>query len=286
MGLNNNVAKALASNAGISTALKTAKVLFGKSEQDSDWRVKLSFPKLSEFDNNSILFPLKATNGFVFPYTPQITLSGTANYESIAQTHINYPFNAYRNSEPGRISIVGDFYVENESQAQYWIAGLHYFRSITKMFAGENTGNPPVIVKLNGYGDHIFKNIPVAVSSFSISLPPDVDYIEASINPLSTAMNAVGSYFDSAGKITKKLGSNSVGNTLSKIGTLSSATSGIAGKAASLLSKNFSSGITYVPVKSTFTIDLLPMYSREKVRNFNMQSFIKGDYAKGDGGFI
>jgi hypothetical protein len=44
-----------------------------------------------------------------------------------------------------------------------------------------DAGQPPPIVKLNGYGDFVFKDIPVVVKSFTLDLPKDVDYISAMI---------------------------------------------------------------------------------------------------------
>ena len=61
---------------------------------------------------------------------------------------------------------------------------LHYLRSITKMFygAGSNTGSPPPVVKLNGYGDYVFKDVPVIVTNFTIDMPTDVDYLAVDLD--------------------------------------------------------------------------------------------------------
>jgi hypothetical protein len=99
---------------------------------------------------------------------------------------------------------------------------------MTKMFfgEGENSGSPPPIIKLSGYGDYVFNNVPVAVTQFSVELPKDVDYIPSSfLIP-----------------------------------------QGIQG----------TTGAGYVPVKSVFTVTLLPMYSRESVRKFNLNDFATG----------
>jgi hypothetical protein len=78
---------------------------------------------------------------------------------------------------------MGEFTVENSREAEYWIAAIHYLKSITKMAYGEspNKGSPPPVVKLNGYGDYVFNNVPVIVQSFNVTLPPDVDYIQANV---------------------------------------------------------------------------------------------------------
>jgi hypothetical protein len=101
----------------------------------------------------------------------------------LTPTHSNYPFNIYEGSQVDQITITGEFTCENAREAEYWIAAVHYLKSITKMAYGEssNNGSPPPIVKLNGYGDYVFNNVPVVVSQFNVTLPPDVDYINAGV---------------------------------------------------------------------------------------------------------
>ena len=145
---------------------------------DNDWRVRLSIP--STMDKTEILKPLDATNGLVFPYTPTILIQHSANYDAMQPTHSNYPFPAYQNSQIDDIVITGDFFCENAVDAQYWVATLHYLRSVTKMAYGQSTnaGSPPPLVFLNGYGDFVFPNVPVIIKTFSVDLPSDVDYIK------------------------------------------------------------------------------------------------------------
>lgn len=151
------------------------------SKKDLDWRVRLSVP--STFKTSPLLQPLLETDGFMFPYTPQIILEHSANYNSLHPTHSNYPFPAYQNSQVNAMTIIGDFFVENEIEGQYWIAATHYLRSITKMAYGasSNAGSPPPVVKLNGYGDYVFKDVPVTVQMFTVELPSDVDYIQVGL---------------------------------------------------------------------------------------------------------
>jgi hypothetical protein len=220
-----------------------------QSTQPKDWRVKLSIPPIdSIFDTSAvfssvgaqrpILAPLIETNGFIFPYTPAVTLTHSATYSSMDPIHNNYPFSAYENSKIDKITIVGDMYCENSFDAAYWIAGVHFFRTMTKMFFGDGylSGSPPPLTKLNGYGDYVFNNVPVAVTQFSVELPKDVDYIPSSFM-VPTQLQATA-------------------------------------------------GVGYVPVKSVFTVTLLPMYSRESVRKFNLNDFAAGKYlnAQGPGG--
>jgi hypothetical protein len=145
-----------------------------------DWRVRLSLPPLSYFSDSSILKPLTETNhSMVFPYTPNIFITHQARYNALQPTHSNYPFQIYEGSQVDAMVITGDFTVENAREAEYWIAAVHFLRSVTKMAYGEssNRGAPPPVLKLNGYGDFVFNNVPVVITQFNITLPPEVDYI-------------------------------------------------------------------------------------------------------------
>jgi hypothetical protein len=70
---------------------------------------------------------------------------------------------------------------------------------------------------------------------------------------------------------------------------------GVISKAAALVGINLpgssvAQGVAWAPVKSTITVTVQPLYSREQVRNFSLDRFIKGDYVLGSGnnksGFI
>lgn len=148
------------------------------SNNDLDWRVRLSVP--SNMQGGPILRPLSETNGMVFPYTPQVMIQSSAGYSEITPVHNNYPYLAYQNSRVNAMTITGEFVCENAKEGEYWIAAVHYLRSITKMSYGNssNKGAPPPVVHLNGYGDYVFKNVPVVVTEFVVDLLPSTDYIQ------------------------------------------------------------------------------------------------------------
>jgi hypothetical protein len=152
---------------------------------ENDWRVKLSVPPQYTNASNSLLSPLfEQTEGsMVFPFTPSILMSHTASYNAMQPIHTNYPFQNYQHSSVDAITIAGDFFVETAEDAEYWIATVHYLRSVTKMFygAGAERGSPPPVVRLNGYGDYVFNNVPVTVQSFQVELPTDVNYIKTGL---------------------------------------------------------------------------------------------------------
>lgn len=151
------------------------------SNNELDWRVRLSVP--STFSGSPLLAPLLETGGMVFPYTPQVLISHRASYNPITPVHSNYAYFAYQNSEVNEMTITGDFLIENALEGEYWIGVVHYLRSVTKMAYGRtsNQGAPPPVVRLNGYGDYVFKNVPVIITQFTVDLQPNVDYIQVGL---------------------------------------------------------------------------------------------------------
>ena len=150
----------------------------------NDWRVKIGVPDIATFRTSPLLEPLIETNNaVVFPITPSISVSHVANYNTFEPVHSNYPFPQYSNSRVDDISISGEFPVSNEEEARYWVAVTHFFRSVTKMLYGDtsNKGAPPPLCKLNGYGDFVFNNVPVAIVTYNTELPNNVDYIRTPI---------------------------------------------------------------------------------------------------------
>lgn len=148
-----------------------------KPGSQNDWRVKVNC-NFGLFGN--AFNRLSETGGFVFPYLPNITVSTKANYTQIDPVHNLQPFYAYKNSQVDDIQISGEFSVETELDAEYWIQGTTFFKTATRMFfgTGENVGNPPVICQLSGYGARVFAGVPVIVKSFSVDLKEDVSYMK------------------------------------------------------------------------------------------------------------
>ena len=70
--------------------------------------------------------------------------------------------------------------MQNAEDAKHWVATVNFLRTITKMFFGKEQalkGNPPPIMHLSGYGDHMFSKVPVIVNTFNVELRPGIDYI-------------------------------------------------------------------------------------------------------------
>ena len=219
----------------------------------TDWRVKLTLPQDSDLrtqffaEDNSLLLPLRNEGGVVFPLTPSVIIQHQASYNPLAVTHSNYPFYAYQNSETSALTIVGEFPVQNYEDAQAWVATLHFFRTVTKMFfGGDNAtrGNPPPILKLNGYGEYVFKNVPVVVTNFTVELTQGVDYISTSQNVQQRTLN-----YDF--------------QTIPDIERISSTDDNVPD--------------SWAPTSSIFTVQIQPVYSRDSIKNFSMKDFVKGN---------
>ena len=269
---------------------KNASASFGTT----DWRVQVSVPPIPAFTSSPALAPLKNAGGAIFPYTPSLRISNSANYESLKPLHQNFGFQSFVNSQADAIQITAPFYVEDAVQGAYWIAMVHFFRSMTKMFTGEDDlgGNPPPIAYFNAYGDYVFKNVPVVVTSFSVELNNDSDYISVDPSASASLANAYGSAPASAFNTVSSL----VGAVNPKAGAALAAANGIA-KAVSGIAGSFrqqlagagsgaQGGKTYVPTKSSMTVTLQPIYSRDSARSFSLDKFVKGDYVKSGQGFI
>lgn len=237
----------------------------------TDFRVKVTLPTESslnstffggsrqQFKNNKqkspneVLYPLAEEGGVIFPLTPSIIIQHAASYNAMALTHSNYPGYAYAHSEVPSFTITGEFPVQNFEDAQYWVAMLHFFRSVTKMFFGgndSNKGNPPPILQLNGYGNYVFNNVPVVVTNFNVDMRSDVDYI-------CTTQNTRGARSDGVNL-------QALYNDLNP---------GIA--------SNPDTNNTWAPALSTVTLQLQPVYSRESVSKFNMKDFVNGRLSGG-----
>lgn len=153
-----------------------------------DTRVRIVVPSdtLSFLTSGAVLSPLAETNGVLFPYTPSITISHGATYGAESLTHSNYNYQFYQSSNTEAINITAVFSCKNSTDASYVIAAQHFFRTVTKMFYGNDAeaGLPPPVLRLEGHGDYQFGahrdqvgGVPVVITSFSVTLPEDVDYI-------------------------------------------------------------------------------------------------------------
>lgn len=170
-------------------------------DEKKDWRVRISLPPGSKFafrdsagtaatestdqQSSGLMQSLRAnglgTDGVVFPYTPQITISHTARYSELALTHSNYKNFFYEGSEVANIQIQGVFTCQNSEEARYLMAAIQFLRACTKMRFGDDpqAGTPPTLVRLSGYGEHYIPgSLNCVVTAVSHAMPDDVDYVQ------------------------------------------------------------------------------------------------------------
>ena len=250
-----------------------------------DWRVRLQLASGAEYlyknpAGAGILAPLAQTDGVIFPYTPTIETSYAANYDKYDLTHSNYRGYFYKNSVVNDISIRGTFTAQDTAEAEYMLAVIHFFRSVTRMFYGQDTlrGAPPPLVYLSGFGEYQFNKHPCLVSNFSYSLPNEVDYIRA------WAPNNYGNLFSQRAK-TGGISTNPLSAAISRLtgaGINPSTLSGPPGTPAITQNVNNLTGATYVPTKIEINITLLPTNTRSEIsQQFSVEEFANGNLLKG-----
>jgi len=246
---------------------------------NTDWRVTLRLAPGATYLYNDpqagLLQPLKVTNGVVFPYTPSITTAYKANYSPYDLTHSNYRGYFYQNSYTDAVNLTATFTAQSTADAAYVLAVIHFFRSVTKMFYGQDAqrGSPPPLVFLSGLGDYQFNNHPCVVSQFNYVLPADVDYVSSG-TPYNAGLNL---------QPLQNLYSttlNAISPTVTRLATAflpPGAQNSLPSPLQSLLSNP-----TYVPSKIDITLTLLPVQSRQQVsQQFSLKNFANGQLLKG-----
>jgi len=239
--------------AGISTDSKivNARAKWSGRGDKTDWRVRLQVPEgpltqFFDFANNPIMQPLAASQGIFWPLTPAVVIQHSANYNAMDMTHSNYPHQAYQNSQVDSMNIIGEFPVQNSDDAKHWVATINFLRTATKMFFGKDDGlnglkgNPPPIMHLYGYGDHMFNRVPVVLNSFNVELRPGIDYI-------STKQSNTP-YKDLNGP-----------------------------DAGEFLTAQQGESQTWAPTLSNISVLVTPIYSRDSIKNFSMKKFVNGE---------
>ena len=236
----------------------------GAPSATQDWGVKLTLPATTynELVGNSPILDKRSIgvrNGMRWPVTPFINMSHSANYDSRAVIHNNYPYYAYQNSQVDQITISGSFPVNDQRSGLNFLGTLHFLRTVTKMYYGAesiNQGNPPPVCRLNGYGDFVYKDVPVIITNFNVELREQIDYIGITVPTGGQASN-----------LTERKDPTGMSY------------------AEDVRDADESSGaVNYVPTDSLIAVTCLPIYSRNKITNeFNLKAFAEGDLTKNKG---
>jgi hypothetical protein len=232
-----------------------------------------------------LLFPLVG-KGIIFPYTPAISTSYKANYTPYDLTHSNMRGYFYQNSSPQDIQLTATFTAQDTAEANYLLAVIHFLKSATKMFYGQDAqlGAPPPPLYLSGYGIYGFNEHPVLLGSFNYSLPNDVDYIRArseningtdltvrrprtpsppNTSPIFSAITRLKTIFTPKGAEPKQKAAqpfNTSGQSLELGGETP----------------------TYVPTQMEIQLTLLPLQSRSQMsKQFSLTQFAQGSLLRG-----
>lgn len=247
-----------------------------------DWRFRISLAPKADYlykvapGEAGILNPLQSTNGVIFPYSPAISVAYTATYDTSDPTHSNYKIHTYKSSSVESISVGGDFTAQDSTEANYLLAVIHFFRTVTKMFYGQDQnpsrGVPPPLCYLSGFGQYQFDNHPVVITNFTYTLPTDVDYINAypggegsggvNLTPYAPPVNTFSTPLQRLLKSGLKAG----------------------GKAPAPVFTNASNidDVTRVPTKISIALQCLPIVTRTAISNeFSLEAYATGSLLRG-----
>ena len=250
-------------------------------DQDpKDWRFRIRLASGANVlyreasQGKNILDPLRETDGVIFPYTPQIMINYQADYSQTQPTHSNYKQYFYQGSQISDIQITGTFTAQSTQEADYLLASIHFFRSASKMFYGQdpNRGTPPPLLFLEGMGDYQFNNQPCVLQQFNYVLPPDVDYVRT-----TSANNQLG-----INLTEQRVSRNGYKSALTRLFELFQ--NGVGKGAENLAYGNTGNSLasrdsTYVPTKIEFMLTFHPIMSRKR----QSQEFSLNQYSNGAG---
>jgi len=238
-----------------------------------DWRVKLTLAPEANYlyraEDPGILAPLNETNGVVFPYLPQIVTNYRANYEDVHPTHTNYSIYQYEKSKVDSIQITAEFTAQDTFEANYLLAVIHFFKSITKMFYGQDqfpkNGTPPPLTYIYGLGEFQFNAHPLAVSNFQYTLPNNVDYVKTTNPKPAGTQQPV----------------NTNQNSNPRLASIGVDPGGVLPRTP-FPETVLDEGTTYVPTHIQLIITCMPIISRNAVSNrFSFKEYATGSLLRG-----
>jgi hypothetical protein len=249
-----------------------------------DWRFRVSLAPNADYFYNAadagILAPLKSTKGVIFPYTPTVSVSYVAKYDTQTPTHSNFSINNYQHSSVEQVTVTGDFTAQDIQEANYLLATIHFFKSATKMFYGKDKtparGVPPPLLYLSGFGQYQFDNHPVVLTNFTYTLPVDVDYINAYPNGTKVGVN--GAQLAAFNQQKKTGDIRAFIERLKAAVTKGSKKGGGAEGAAPTLSQS----LTRVPTKISISLTFQPIVTRNAISNeFSLKDYASGKLLRG-----
>ncbi len=214
----------------------------GDESLNIDYRARLQLyaknAKTFFSEDINVLTPLKQNRGVVFPYTPNIFISRSANYGSMDFKGANFPVYTYMNSSPPMLPLICQFTATTKEEAQYMLAAWRFFNILTQSDFGEQSviegkaGSPPPVLQFSYMGPFGFDRVPVLLTDFNVIIGNTVDMVPVE-HPVAD----------------KFINASAFGNK----------------------------EVTYMPVEVEFTINMVPQYSPRRVRkDFNLDSMRQG----------
>ena len=266
----------IAGDLAYNKALKEASDAKTAANEENDWRVRLHLAPEADYlyaaDDPGILAPLAATNGIIFPYTPEMAVQYSADYENYDLVHSNYRGYFYTGSKVENIIITATFTANNVEEANYMLATMHFLRTATKMFYGQDQkrGMPPPIMFLSGLGEYQFNNHPCALTMFQYNLPTDVDYIPcgkpSGIAPPPTPKRE--NYSTPEARL--RGGECTIGGEYPHDGPVDAAT----GERTRIPYTK----ATYVPTQISLNFTMIPIQTRDQIsKEFSLKDYATGD---------
>lgn len=245
----------------------------------NDWRARLQLSPQTAVLYNApdpgILAPLRATSGVLFPYTPQIDVIHRAEYSEQQLPHSNWKSYHYNGSNVGPIQMQATFTAQDNNEAAYMLAVIHFFRSATKMFYGQDVerGVPPPTMFLSAFGAHQYNRVPVVIQDFNYILPNDVHYVRTA---QGTVAPAAIEYADTGSRYTNPLSSALI--RLRQLGVSRGGHKATSSNNGGITLGNDSS---YVPTKIEITLTLLPIPNRAQISTeFSLKDYANGTLLK------
>ena len=278
-------------NTGITGAKQSATAQATAQDQANfaaakDWRVRLALAPGANYlykadvNKRGILAPLNDTDGVIFPYTPTINVTYAANYDAHSVTHSNYKTYQYQSSSVDSVTIACTFTCQDVFEANYLLAVIHFFRSMTKMFYGQDdnpkNGTPPPLCYIYGMGAYQFDALPLAITGFTYNLPNDVDYIPTTgASPAGTPQPTV-----------PNKNTNGSANFLSGEARLRGIRVGPGGTplppSYPSTPTSINQDTTWVPTKIEISITCAPVQSRNMISNkFSLRDYGTGNLLRG-----
>ncbi len=255
-----------------------------------------------ERNSGTIMTPLFETGGVIFPYTPVITTQFGAEYSAYTPIHSIMDFHTYQRTPAPQFTIMGQFSVQNQREGAYAIAVIHFFRTVTKMYFGQDKDNgkdipigltPPVLL-LSGYGNLMFNNLPVIVTNYTIELVNTVDYVKVAVKTGQSRVrpNVIPGFTAEERRFRENAAdlAKSTGNLDEAIRLNQEINNDLKVKIAAQKEQNASTtastGIAYLPSVFNLSCSLTVQHTPSQTRQFNMEQFRRGELLtrRGTGG--